>query len=67
MAVELSVLDQAWQNFVYAYLVDKSPVDNISDVNQILKPYNAHVIDLSTYTITFDTEQDKAFFLLKWS
>jgi hypothetical protein len=67
MTVELSVLDNAWQNFVYSYLVDSNPVNDLSDVNQILKPYNAHVIDLSTYTITFDTEQDKAFFLLRWA
>lgn len=67
MTIELSVLDNAWNNFVYSYLVDGTPVNDLSDVNQILKPYNAHVVDLSTYTITFDTEQDKAFFLLRWS
>lgn len=65
--VELRVSDRAWHNFALARLVDGNRAFTFNDVNEVLKEYNVRIIDYQTQTITFNTEQDKAFFMLRWA
>lgn len=74
--VELCILREgrAWHNFVRANLDHWSKLDtnrvqtsSFDDLNDFLKPYGGRIIEYQTQTVTFDTEQDKAFFMLKWA
>jgi hypothetical protein len=65
--VEMSVLFEgcdAWFNFGRTMIVDAAHF--FDEVNVLLKPYRAR-LDLKKQSIIFDTEQDKLFFMLKWS
>ena len=57
---------RAWNNFARATLA-QVPAITYDDINDFLKPYRGRIVEFNTQTVTFDTEQDKAFFILKWS
>lgn len=67
--VELRIFGEtdAWHNFAKTCLVDGNRAFTFGDVNEVLKEYNGRIVDYLTQTVTFDTEQDKAFFMLKWA
>lgn len=59
---------RAWNNFVRANLdLDQVQTSTFDDINDYLKPYRGRIVEFKTQTVAFDTEQDKAFFILKWS
>ena len=64
---EIRVSGRAWYNFALARLVDGNRAFTFNDVNEVLKEYYGRIINYQTQTITFDTEQDKAFFMLRWA
>lgn len=66
--VELCILREgrAWHNFVRAN-ISRVQVTTFDDINDFLEPYRARIVEFKTQSVTFDTEQDKAFFILKWA
>jgi hypothetical protein len=66
--VEMSILFEgstAWYNFGKKYIAGTAPT--LESTNLLLKPYHARIIEFETQTITFDTEQDKLIFMLRWA
>ena len=57
---------RAWNNFARANLAQIQSI-TYNDINDRLKEYNGRIVEFKTQTVTFDTEQDKAFFILKWA
>ena len=65
MTVELDIVTgKSWANFCLKHLVGTAPT--IESINEMLKPYNGQITDERAWSITFDTEQDRAFFMLKY-
>jgi inhibitor of KinA sporulation pathway (predicted exonuclease) len=57
---------QCWNNFLRAHLeAFQSPT--LDGINDVLKQYGASVPGTNAYEVEFDSEKDKAFFVLKYS
>lgn len=69
MTARLHIVSEGrcWNNFLSAHLeAFQSPT--IESINGVLKEYRAWVIpNTNAYEVEFDSEKDKAFFVLKYS
>ena len=68
MTAKLHIVSEGrcWNNFLHAHL-DAFQEPTLEGVNNVLKQYGASVPSTNVYEVEFDTEQDLAFFMLKWS
>ncbi len=67
MTAKLHIVSEGrcWNNFLHAHL-EAFQGPTMEGVNDVLKQYGARILDLKIYEVEFDTEQDLAFFMLKY-
>ena len=57
-----------FNNFVRANLDELNRMGTDSEnLNLLLEPWHGRIVDFERWVMTFNTEQDKMFFLLRWS
>lgn len=69
--VSLNIIEPAWQNYLRYledYFTSRTELATIEAMTRVLdREHNGCIFEHPSWAVGFKTEQDLAFFLLKWS
>lgn len=69
--IQLDILNPAWQRYLgylNEYFNSRGEIGTVESITRVINSeYNGVVLEQDDWRVYFKTDQDLAFFLLKWS